>query len=68
MEGDLVLEAVWFSKGKEVAWVDPVKHVDVDTDAIQVVVDNGYHLYTRGDFVIPDDVDDFIVRIKKTEE
>lgn len=64
----MLLEAVWFKNGKEIAWVDPVWEVDnlddsgSDIDTIRV--HNGHYWYRYSD--ITDEVpDDFMVRIKR---
>ena len=62
----MILEAVWFRKGKEVYWVDPVLNI-VCSDDMEKISDievyNGYNWYSSED--IDDEVDNFIIRIKK---
>ena len=63
----MILEAVWFKDGKEVAWVDPVQDIIV-YDEIHNISDievyNGLNWYTNKDFGM-DDADAFVIRIKK---
>lgn len=59
-------EAVWFKGGKEVEWVDPVITVEIDApNPKAITVYNGAYYYRPGDGVIPEDVDDFVVRKKQ---
>lgn len=62
----MILEAVWFKNGKEVAWVDPILEVRCDDNTkniCDIKVYNGWAWYTNEDMG-EDDVDDFIIRIK----
>lgn len=62
----MILEAVWFKKGKEVYWVDPVLNI-VCSDDMEKISDievyNGYNWYSSED--IDSEVDNFIIRVKK---
>lgn len=62
----MILEAVWFKDGKEVAWVDPVMNIVCYEDMKninEIEVDNGYGWYNAEELGI--EADDFIIRIKK---
>jgi len=62
----MILEAVWFKDGKEVAWVDPVSDVSKDFNNIEnIAVGNGDYFYSWEDFDIEGKPDDFVIRIKK---
>ena len=60
-----ILEAIWLRNGKEVAGVDPVIRVDVEENYLDAIVFNGNCYYRRGDGYIPEDADDFIIRVLK---
>ena len=63
----MILEAVWFLNGKEVAWVDPVQDIicyDEIHNISDIEVYNGLGWYTNKDFGI-DDAEEFVIRIKK---
>lgn len=63
----MLLEAVWFKDGKEVAWVDPVwrlKNVDNASTMDSIMVNNGYFWYSWKD-VTEEEPDDFVIRIKR---
>ena len=63
----MILEAVWFKNGKEIAWVDPVWEVENLDDGITlgtIRVHNGRHWYRYSDLT-DIEPDDFVVRIKK---
>ena len=61
----MILEAVWFKNGKEIAWVDPVEDIRYDqyvNSLSNIEVYNGCYWYSAEDFEeIPDD---FVIRIK----
>ena len=63
----MILEAVWFKDGKEVAWVSPVQ-VFVCRDNIEDIaameVYNGLGWYQWQD-IVDEKPDDFVIRIKK---
>ena len=62
----MVLEAVWFKKGKEVYLVDPVINIVSDDDMkdiSHIEIYNGYAWYSSGD--VKGGADDFIIRVKK---
>lgn len=62
----MVLEAVWFRDGKEVAWVDPVLNIvcGSDMNGIEdIEVNNGSYWYTYED--VEGGADDFVIRVKK---
>ena len=63
----MLLEAVWFKNGKEVAWVDPVWEVENLDDGFTlgtILVHNGSHWYRWSD-ITDEEPDDFVVRVKK---
>lgn len=60
----MMLEAVWFKNGKEVAKVSPVMCIvcDEDMDDItDIEIEDGY-----GDWHSCADADNFLIRIKKS--
>ena len=62
----MILEAVWFRKGKEVYWVDPVVNVVCDDDMNElsdIEVYNGSAWYSSEN--VDGGADNFIIRIKK---
>lgn len=62
----MILEAVWFRKGKEVYWVDPVLNIVCSDDMeniSEIEVYNGSDWYSSED--IDGEADKFIIRIKK---
>jgi hypothetical protein len=62
----MILEAVWFKDGKEIASIDPVQDLIV-YDEIHNISDievyNGLDWYNN-----EDDADEFVIRIKKENE
>lgn len=62
----MILEAVWFRKGEEIYWVEPVLNIVCSDDMeniSEIEVYNGYDWYSSED--IDGEVDKFIIRIKK---
>ena len=61
----MILEAVWFKNGKEVATVDPVVSISYGDSIDEIVVYNGLAEYSGKNWDgVPDD---FIIRIKKED-
>lgn len=61
----MILEAVWFKDGKEVACVSPVQDIicyDEIHNISDIEVYNGSYWYTNKDFD-ENDVDSFIIRL-----
>ena len=62
----MILEAVWFRKGEEIYWVEPVLNIVCSDDMeniSEIEVYNGCDWYSSED--IDGEVDKFIIRIKK---
>ena len=63
----MLLEAVWFKNGKEIAQIDPVwqvKNVDDTSTLDTIMVNNGYYWYDLKD-ITDEEPDDFVIRIKR---
>lgn len=62
----MMLEAVWFNKGKEVYKVSPVMCIvceDDMNDITEIEIEDGYKWHEYSDF--KGDADDFVIRIKR---
>lgn len=63
----MILEAVWFKNGVEVDYVYPVIKVENADNPKLAKVYNGFGIFQSGDGIVSDDVDDFVVRVKKKD-
>lgn len=60
----MILEAVWFKNGEEIAWVAPVLKLICEGNISGIEVFNGLYWYTSKD-VDAEDADGFVIRMRK---